>query len=809
MKRSKKTLILYLIFLSVILLLTAIPQGVHTIRKHKIMKLTDSADINQVPYISTYYIKPVVKPNEEVFIDFYITDYNHSEYVYDDYSHFFSVTLKIPGKKDKVVKNLKAGDHQISLGTFNVEGETAFSLLCTDDKGRNSHELFNYFLVTSDESSSFYTVKKEDLKSYGLNSSGNLNYATDNSIGLQKLLDDKKASGYNGIKLYNGLYYVDFQYTIEVPDKFTFDLNGSTLKLTGFTGHSALMVSIKNKFDSHVKNGIIEGDYYEHDYDHSEHNSEWVMGLGITGNSRYCSFENLSVKDITGYGSYTGLAKPSEESPYYTSVPYIPINNTFKKVDIDRKTGEEIESDCRTTCSFIDLKDHSSLPYISISKYLGYQGIETDSFNVLCHFYDENHKFIKTIDGYQYRRIQVPENSRYIRVTLLSETYPENLTINSYLLPVNCQFKNIEYNNCRCVGLVGGAMNNMLIENCTFTHCGQESAKCALDIEDGWDLMQDVTFRSLSFYDNPNNDFLTCAGHNFIIENILSGKMSFWGRTNSYVVRNCNNISNLRLHHGAHGKSGYVRIFDNEIKNNTKVMGETVLDQWPVIIKNCRIHGKAENTIGSCLYKRCTIGKTSSAPHDDNSSYPAIGEGDFKDCIIQNVSGENHGGNYDNCTFENISGNLHGQWNIKNSSIRGFKCNVLDENLIFSVDSSDLYDTAIKYGYWYKGGILTINDSTITNKDSPLLSLPHYSLKKPITISGNTITSSCSQGVINFYDSRKTEWKNDDYFTFTYNTVNLPSDISVIAGIVEKNDMVSFKIKHNNINTTIFKDSDE
>ena len=36
---------------------------------------------NEVPYISTYYIKPIVKPGEEVFIDYYITDYYYKEYM--------------------------------------------------------------------------------------------------------------------------------------------------------------------------------------------------------------------------------------------------------------------------------------------------------------------------------------------------------------------------------------------------------------------------------------------------------------------------------------------------------------------------------------------------------------------------------------------------------------------------------------------------------------------------------------------------------------------------------------------------------
>ena len=42
-------------------------------------------------------------------------------------------------------------------------------------------------------------------------------------------------------------------------------------------------------------------------------------------------------------------------------------------------------------------------------------------------------------------------------------------------------------------------MKDMLVENCEFTKSGQVLAKCAYDAEDGWDMMQDVTFRGLNF----------------------------------------------------------------------------------------------------------------------------------------------------------------------------------------------------------------------------------------------------------------------------------------------------------------------
>ena len=42
--------------------------------------LSKEININEVPYISTYYIEPKVEPNADVIIDFYVTDYYHKEY---------------------------------------------------------------------------------------------------------------------------------------------------------------------------------------------------------------------------------------------------------------------------------------------------------------------------------------------------------------------------------------------------------------------------------------------------------------------------------------------------------------------------------------------------------------------------------------------------------------------------------------------------------------------------------------------------------------------------------------------------------
>ena len=601
---------------------------------------------NEVPYISTYYIKPIVKPNEDVIIDYYITDWNRKDIVNNDFSEMFTVTVRVEDRDDIKIPFLKAGNHSVNIGSFNDldNEEVHFSIQCTDAYGRNSHELFNYFLVRNELEVREYVMTEEDLVTYNIknddnyeifklvnidlssgttneekqalidnglleafnnevvpsnkytvlavDSTGNgvpdLNYhrhmvkyaddydvevvkteSINTRVGLQQLLDDKQAEGYNKVKLLKGTYRISCtgsKETIYIPSNLTLDMNGATLKLNQFTGSGCLMVELNNTFDSHVINGVIEGDYFSHDYANSPNASEWVNGISIGGEAKYSSFEDITLKNITGYGSGNGIANSRDGKKGYTYI-YPKGIGTFTYGDIDRNTGEEIEGFNRTRSNFISTNGHENIGYVSVSIYLGYQGNPCGTWNLVVYFYDEDKNFIKSNDAYQYRRIEVPSNAKYMRVVILNEAYPNNLNIHYFRIPTHCSFKRVKHDNCRCVGMAQSAMNNMLVEDCEFTRSGQNSAKCAYDAEDGWDMMQDVTFRRLNFHDNPMNDFLTCAGHNFVVEDMVNGNVYIWERTKDFVLRN-SNCRDINI-----GYSDIVRHGISRVYNNTVVGG--------------------------------------------------------------------------------------------------------------------------------------------------------------------------------------------------------------------------------------------
>lgn len=750
---------------------------------------------NEVPYISTYYIKPVVSPLEDVVIDFYISDYSHKEYLNDDYSNTFTVYINLNGNPYLKIKNLKAGDNSINIGKFKTIGEINFSIYCTDSYNRSSHELFNSFLVKDTITYNEYIMTIDDLNKYNISNSDNINNAINTGEGLQKLLDDTYKSGYNKLIMLPGIYRIDYKTTLFIPSNFTLDMNSSTIKLNGFTGDKALMLTLNNTFDSHVVNGTIEGDYYEHDYENSPNNSEWVMGISITGESKYSSYENLVIKNITGYGAGNSIGYSRNKELYYTYFQPISIGSTFKLCDINRKNGKEISSSCRTTCDFIDISQYTTIGYLSISRYLGYQGNSCGTWNLICHFYDENKNYIDSVDSYQYRILGVPKNSKYMRVTILNEDYPTDLSVQLFRVPTNCSFKNLKFENCRAVGLAQSAMKNMLVENCEFINCGQILAKSAYVAEDGADMMQDVTFRKLNFHDNPNNDFLTCAGHNFTIENMINGKIHIWDRTNSYVIRNCQNITSAYLGRNSRIRTGYIRFYNNSIKNGIIVDGDSN-ENWSIVIKDCNINGRADSTSLNDSYLRCDIGPDLIS---SNSYSNSLGTGSFIDCNIHDKNGSlNYGGNYDNCTLTNINGNFQQSFNFNNCTINNMILNASGEEDSYSFTNCNMSNFQINFGYWFKGAKILINTCNIENEDY-LIKLPQYSLSKSISIINNTFKSSSENGMIYFYDDRENTNYNSCIKLYT-NIIDTPNSKYIINGLEDTlNNYITLKLKNNNI----------
>ncbi len=394
--------------------------------------------------------------------------------------------------------------------------------------------------------------------------------------GLNKLLLDAKEKGFRKVVLLPGTYRISSTTTINIPSGITLDLNGATIKLNQHAGHKGLQINIRDGYDSHVVNGIVEGDYFEHDYKNSTHNSEWVCGIGMDGEAKYSSFERILVRYITGYGVTHGF--------HGNYGKHIPVKS-FEYGYIDDTTGE-LKTDIPglAVSNPVNVSAYlNDCGYLAASRLLGYQGMVGGSdWSLRFHFYDKDGKYLETIYGRQYRRVRIPSSAETVRITMyIAKDLPKsgNMWVNLFRVPWNSWYSDLFILSARCVGMAPNAMYNFKVENCSFVRSGENSAKCAFDAEDGWDMMQDVWYVRNKFFKNPINEFLCCAGHNFIVED-NECRFYLWNRTNAYVVRN-NEFSSATYGAGAtRARTGLVRVYDNTYS------GSVYIGDRPAAAKN-------------------------------------------------------------------------------------------------------------------------------------------------------------------------------------------------------------------------------
>ena len=96
-----------------------------------------------------------------------------------------------------------------------------------------------------------------------------------NMANIGTALNDYKKLGYEGCKLPTDTYYIKMQIdgvgtcatSINIPDNFIFDMNGSTFRqLGGDTSPDIYIFRINGADNSILKNGYLYGDRYTHDY---------------------------------------------------------------------------------------------------------------------------------------------------------------------------------------------------------------------------------------------------------------------------------------------------------------------------------------------------------------------------------------------------------------------------------------------------------------------------------------------------------------------------------------------------------------
>ena len=539
-------------------------------------------DESKVPYISNYYYEAKIYSNKNFKLPLYITDYYQREYMYDDDSMKFSLRIELDDNEPIYLNNIKAGDYELDLGIVSIGAHWVNIQVIDTINNLKSQQLYKEFLVVDVNSydikpSEIYTITENDLTNYGitlgLTSDDDETLMKNNRVGLSKLFRDLQTQGYRKCILINGIYRVNRALRrgsieaetccIIIPSNFTVDMNKSTFKLQEYNdtdyGELArvenLIVSLYQAEDSHLINGIIEGDYFERGDKGwiANSNGEPNNGVGFFG-GKYSSIENVTIKQVTGYNTIT-----SYDPRVFTS-----SIGTFK-ASTRLINGIETNNDKYCTSEYFDLTKYLSYETFQFGIYLAFNSIPVgDIWFLDISLYDENKNFIKEIRVNQYREFPIKSNVKYIRVSARALAEKMNgINIHHLGSPKNCSMKNIEMiDNRTC--MAHSLCRDFLLENINFTRCGISITPCPIDLEDGWNNCQDFHIKNVHILEEAATStagFIIQGALNVNVDNFTGGTILKGYYSNDACIKNCDNIY-IEYYNGF-GDSNAGRIFNN------------------------------------------------------------------------------------------------------------------------------------------------------------------------------------------------------------------------------------------------------
>ena len=370
------------------------------------------------------------------------------------------------------------------------------------------------------------------------------------SDALEAYFNKLADAGFRKVVLPKGTYRLSCRRTVNLPGRFTVDLNGSVLKMNRFCGLDALALAMCDVSDAHVTNGTLEGNLYEFDFRNcGEENPEHVSFFRMHGDCRRCSFSKVSFRYTTG-GCWN--CSSADKKPFWHPGAFKWELQAYegkakgkgkgKAKGKGRRLEWEPDGEGRFKSPYLTMGGLASNRYMTVAKFLGYQGVATKSWYYGIEFFDAEKRLLRAETGYQYHHVLVPKSAHFFRVSLELENLAdtEKLRVKAYWLRAASggEMRDCTFDRCRTCAFGTYQSYNMLFENLEIRKSGDESCMCAFDAEDGWDGMQNITFRNIRCADNPNGDFKVLCGHDFTFEKC---RMRIWlaPRAQSTLLRDC------------------------------------------------------------------------------------------------------------------------------------------------------------------------------------------------------------------------------------------------------------------------------
>lgn len=639
-------------------------------------------------------------------------------------------------------------------------------------------------LAADDDNISNYSV---DIKKFNINNKG-LN-PIETSKGINDALNYAVKNKYDKITFPKGEYCISEENPITMVSNLIVDLNGSTFKINDNGLQHYTVIDFSNCSNSQLINGIILGDKENHDYKTIEGSHEWTCGI-VFNNCDNCILDNVTVSSFPGYGISSSLGENLSDLIIGVIKDNLSIGNINDKGKLNNKKGTI------RTINPLNISNVGREFELGYDKgYMGYPYIQSEEY--LSYFYDENMKFISKVDNCkQYKKVLIPDKAKYVHFVFKQDYVPERgdtdfnsttVFLTNYSSPNNITIKDclIEKNKSLGMGICGGY--NWNIENNVFKENGGGAPGYAIDLEDGWEYMNNFLFKNNKFIEN-NNDIVSCAGDNIIFENnSFSSTVYMWGRTTNYKFLN-NSFSNISIN------------INYEYSTDTECSGNTY--------NNCRIAITSKNnnadfninneniidTAINAMPEKVSITNSKiTAGNIDNIRI----SGNFKNCHISKVTGSLVGFKGENCKINNSNIYIQEEGKFKESTIEDTNIASCTTTEKITLDNNQLKNTKISLSTWGCPTEVLLKNNTISiDKDS----LIHLSagVTKEVLMDNNTIENNSNKALINLFDTSYKKAKGR--LILTNNTISQKNSDYIFDGVKIESGEFDFIYNNNHIN---------
>ncbi len=401
--------------------------------------------------------------------------------------------------------------------------------------------------------------------------------AVETSRGLNRALQHAKSTGANRIVFPKGTYLISEADPIVLDHKDTIiDLNGATLRINpnGLPKYSIVEI-LPAAENLRLTNGRLLGDKNEHDYKTEDGPHAWGHGLIVHGGTNL-ELDHLTISNVTGDGANTRFTGARDRDELLANIAHSIYAKELEPGAFS-PDGQKVEGTGKTrSIEPYDLtKCQGEFEFGYSTGYLGYPFVQGRAYQAF--FFDAEMQFVEMKPCMQFRKVTVPAGAKFVHLEFNQpEVRDEPLhsgagkgsfigRISNFKGSVDVHFHHNQLIGNRRLGMGYCGGRRWLIEDNLFAENGGVAPSYGIDLEDGWEFMQDVVIRNNRFRDNKAGDLVICAGSELLVEgNVFENNVALHGRPHNYIFRN-NRFTGGRV--GYKTRTGVARIEGNTYEN--------------------------------------------------------------------------------------------------------------------------------------------------------------------------------------------------------------------------------------------------